>query len=103
MLKEPADRAIVERDVPFVPIPMARRGPPGTGRAPWAGAAVDGAAGHAAAIDRQTDRAAAIDGDPNGDWRAEAAQHRRKSRGSGLVARGSLRTSERRIPESRIP
>ena len=79
LLEQPADRAVAECDVPLVAIPTASCvGPPGARRSPRAGASVDPAAGHAAAVDGQPHGTAAFDRHAHRNGRPEPPEHRRK-------------------------
>jgi hypothetical protein len=75
IVKETTDRTIAECRVPLVAIPGSRTGvPPRARRTPWTGSAFDLASGHAASINRHSDRTAAVDRHANGDRRTEAAE-----------------------------
>ena len=85
VLKKPADRAVVERHVPFVAIP-ALADPTSRPTCATAGGLLDDAARHAAAIDRHARRAAALDGHANGDRRPERRSASRPSDSRDLGA-----------------
>src|SRR4051794_33990959 len=67
--KQPAQRAVAERHIPFVMIPGAGIGAPPRARgAPRARLLLDVPAGHAVTIDRDTCRPPALDRDTHGNW-----------------------------------
>src|SRR4051812_7518313 len=84
---ETADRSVAERRLPLVAIPRGSPGvPPRTRGAPRTGGTFDLPARHATPIHRHAHRTATIDGDTDGDRRAEAA-HDQAAGGWLLAAR----------------
>src|SRR3979411_2021485 len=84
--EQAAERSVAQRDIPFVATPPGGRAvPPGARCAPRTSLLPDVPTRHPAAIDRDANRTATLDGHTHGEGRAEATEDQGARRLAGAV------------------